>query len=1657
MAGVLAQRTGKAGHLGAAYFCRHNDATRNDPRYLLGTVASQLCDCNSQYSDIVGGEGGVRMMLANPKLGVQELFTKLLEEPLIKCSPCQQRKLVIIDALDETEYESREDFLDLIKERFPQLPKWLVFFITSRPEDTVQNRLERYNPCVRICAGNTEQHSFYQRHEHDIKRFLEKRIDFSRVPYSVEDIAKTCNGLFLYAFYVVNVLNDPAQSGKIDNLDDLLPGNMEDFFRKNFQRVFDKVGEDLYRKLFGCVLVAPFPLPVSFISFVLNREGSDHDEQEVIDAVSQFVVLRTSDRAVTFLHSLIPAWLTNKRKARTLFIEKTIASEYLKTIFIKILSAVVEEPPPASIADMDLRDYVSRVAVRFLCQHGDKDSLKEVFRCLTSYRYLEKRIQSARLEIYNLLEDLKLAAGCLTEEEAQKQTILQEIFLALETNVHVLLECPHLLNACIGNASNVVQDNILIPQLSAPWLDLNICYLQICNDAEMISGFNCFASASDKKTVAMARGCCLLFVDASTLKAIGGPFEVSQDATTEINHLEFSPDDKFLFFGRLDKWFSVERGCVEDLSQFSDNSIFYEWGLFTPDGQYIVVKRMNVFDFPPTCEGKCCVADLLALWAVLEIKQSRDDEMTCSFSQLSRVIARIATTLGRQTKRLLEVLHFDPEFYQTLVTFVPSDPSCCYCSKLKDLTKSHQEASLETVRQVIIDLYPHIFRYQVWNFQTGKPLLQEVFHLGVQLNSFAYFCHVTSAFDMWAKKMGCIGTDKAVSVCNIAVVNAVYALCKLERERKERPLQYLLPRLFWRLLTLLEKNRWQMEKLMQVGKLMQVEELWPVKELRRVEELMQVEVLRQVEELWQVEWLWPERKRMLVESIRMQEGFHELFGRWMQELMQKQVQMQIQERVLLQVEEQVQVLVQKRLAYLQDRAQALEIVQDEKAQEMVRTHLRLQEQKRVLVEKLVQQAQNLLGEVLGKWVQQLLQELLQKELQSWLQKRVRELVRVLVQVLVKERVWAMQKLGWLFEELGPKLVRVKDLCEELMEDLVRVIEHEMEEKEVQELLEMQVREFMQVGVLGQDKVCFEGFELMLEQEQVRLIVEEVVWGMKMKGWRIFASLFCDSFKYGISRNIPKGFSRKFFFGKGTLAEAVFVLSPERKWVVQSRDFREVHFLKSGIQEKDIGNYSYGKEKHTITHVDRYTFTNDDLYVVFMSVRGSLHALSLQTGTVFTSVSGCNLFHFTREGQVGYLFRSGAEEKAILLSDLFSPFKFFPCLPVKISAVSKSIAMIFTSSHTVMSVSSDAMLAKWSTWSTTNERKGFSFQFISESSLIGTVSQASRVKDYALSPDGKLIAFHQETKIVLHSLLESEEFHCTVFKAVAGFANVCLTFSADSSLLLCCILESINDPHFYVWNVQEKVMSTSFKSPSLGLMAVECFCLSSDNRELILCGEYEIEIWEYDKHPRRLLTRSGIGKTYNSVKFSQCAVSSDNELLFCCVANIIILFSLRVPDVHSSKQILRGHLGKIEFCKFLKVSRYLVSYGVDGMVFLWDVIKSKAVGFVRVAQRQENIVSMAVSPEEDRVVCFTSSGRVCEIKLCKLENVLPWKFLVRPTKGKVNTAATSVQLEGKIGSGCDLLPSPVEKDMAEAFRSFDLEEQYLLTPDDLLDSDESDSD
>ena len=467
--------------------------------------------------------------------------------------------------------------------------------------------------------------------------------------------------------------------------------------------------------------------------------------------------------------------------------------------------------------------------------------------------------------------------------------------------------------------------------------------------------------------------------------------------------------------------------------------------------------------------------------------------------------------------------------------------------------------------------------------------------------------------------------------------------------------------------------------------------------------------------------------------------------------------------------------------------------------------------------------------------------------------------------------------------------------------------------------------------------------------------------------------------------------------------------------------------------------------------ERFTFTNDDLFLIYTTDSGSLRALSLQKNISYTntSVSDRDLVSLTTKGQFGYLFRRELEDKAVFLTNIFSPFKFFPRLHVEKPGLDRVIAVNFISSDTLLAVSSDST---FTLWKLTEDKVHPTFESVPERYLesAGAAERPLVTTKCVFSLDGKLIVFQQETRKDLHCASECSGFHCTVFEAESGVTDACVKFSADGDLLLICIQENLKRPLFYVWDVRKQVMYDPFKSP--GLPTVDCFCLSSDAGKLVLCGGYyEIEIWEFNKHPCRLLKTLEVERFYKSVRFSQCTVSLDNELLVCCIGNLIFLYSLSVANVHSSRRILHGHLGKIEFCRFLKVNRYLISYAVDGMVFLWDLTESKAIAFTRIKQGEEKIASMALSPEEDRLVCFFTSDQVCVIKLYKLESALS-----SMTNGKVGTTERTLQPTKRMPSTANTPTWSFEDYKAETSINSDLEEDFYDIPEDYFcESDESD--
>ena len=1458
IAGALAKRAQDDGYLGAVYFCSHNDETRNDPRNLLGTIACQLCKCNVQYSNIVGGEGGIRMTLANSKLSIPGLFTKLLQEPLGKCTPCEQRKLVIIDALDETEYKSRDDFLDLVMHRFPRLPKWLLFFITSRPEDTVQFTLKNYNPCVKICAGYGKHLNVYQQHEQDIKQFLEKRVDFSCLPCTVEIVTKKCDGLFLYAFYMVEVLNNLACSGNIGELTELFPGDIDDFFNVNFKRIFDKVGADLFRTLFGCVAASPSPLPRSFISFLVKREKSNLDEQEVIDTVSIFLVLRASDLTFAFLHNLIPSWLTDRNKARRFFVDTTKAGECLKNIVLEFLPSVMDfsSTKKHPSVEKDFLDYVLHVGIRVLCGYGDAGSMKIVYNCMTSYQFIQQRIQKSRIGVYSVIGDLKLSARSQTLDDTEKE-ILQGVCRALERNTHTLLECPHLLPSCLQMVSKAVKLNMTIPDgVSTTWMEWTWLPFPAAK-ATHNKVRSCFAFSPDRKLLAEVKGGFITLYNSGSLKRLFGPLKATE--LEDVKRLAFSSCGNFVFFGKIDRAFSVERGGIETYFPLQTVGLPCEWCSFTLDRRHIVVKLKEFLT--PTCW--LCLLNHLCLWAKLEIAQSREREPLCQCFphklKVTRKHPQLEAHPGSRITAMRPLLNLLGEMkckeWCSLLekvqlnrgdgTFLVSD--CGSCKTAQD----YEALTLEDVRQFVIDHYFEIFKYQVLDRQTGKPVLGLALSFGEEVSPFIHFCHLGTAFEICGTLFTGIG--KALSLSNIALLSTI---CHHLLFRESRLLTRHLSTKFF---------------------------------LRRYPSFSLRPTLRS-------NWQTPDPDGKV--SFRVDKG----------SVFRHDLESAVSQGKCLNyfpVDDDV-------VLYMRD--------------ELVLCALCLQT--------------------------------------------------------------GTTSVLYTFSEA--------DRFEYFTLGLFRDDDDSLEE--IEKALALSTYTFTDLSN-GDTHEAIEKASVLSTLSST--IASEL-------------------------ENLPDEGKKEFF------SDSIPCFSPGGVWVAKpavSYDEGTVYLFRGRQDEQQHSN----DPEYVIKEVAQFGFTNDLSFFVYLSVHNSLHALYFQSGTTLQSISGVSLLSFIAEGQVGFHFLANDECKTLFLKD-------FPCEFLQhflFPPVEKPTQANFVSDDTflVLWVNSSVMSFHATGNGCTNT--SFSAEGFLDFGSLGSW----QVEKCAFSSDGKLIAAHHGTKITLHDTIEQDccRFVCSVFEPNYEFSVLQLTFSSNSAFLLFCIRSGF----FFLWDVKKKEMLASF-DPHV-VSEDFCCCVTEDYR-LLLCYELNIEIRDLATSASYPSSRLAIDVLYSEDdKITYCTLSRNNDLLACCVVDRILVFLFNAPTNQPVVKLPRAHLGKIEFCRFLKGNRYIISYGIDGAVLLWDLREGTAISFIRMPQERENITFMTVSPKEDKVVGCTSFGGFFSVKLFGLKSEMP-SFQLKPQGMMMGHNASTLT-----GAAC----SNVEQIAEETDTSKVLEEMSYMYPSDH--SEDSDGD
>ena len=79
---------------------------------------------------------------------------------------------------------------------------------------------------------------------------------------------------------------------------------------------------------------------------------------------------------------------------------------------------------------------------------------------------------------------------------------------------------------------------------------------------DVLARMKCGVFSHDKKLFAAGSGKRLYLYDAYSFKETADPVKVIEGSDEFIWHLEFSSDDRYVFFGGLDFWFSVQEKCA---------------------------------------------------------------------------------------------------------------------------------------------------------------------------------------------------------------------------------------------------------------------------------------------------------------------------------------------------------------------------------------------------------------------------------------------------------------------------------------------------------------------------------------------------------------------------------------------------------------------------------------------------------------------------------------------------------------------------------------------------------------------------------------------------------------------------------------------------------------------------------------------------------------------------------------------------------------------------------------------------------------------------------------------------------------------------------------------------------------------------------------
>ena len=315
IAAVICKRMQEAGRLSGSHFCQYNNVRYRKHQLMIQSLACHLSHALPEYKQALVEQLSRNMGTDLNNMGVEELFALLFKEPLSAVGDPGRNMLMVIDGLDESEYQGRSELLDVIADQFCKLPIWIRLLVTTRPALNIVEKLKHLKPLELKSDG--------EENLEDVRVFCLKRLErvvkLENVGEFIERLVLKSEGLMLYAHFLILSITRNASSFHERNLVDSLPLRISSVYHSYFKRLELEllkeidVKEEYFMNLLSAVTASREPLPVGFVSKILvPSTNSPLTRRKVLRALSSVsALLPIRDDCVHVIHKSVKDWLTD--------------------------------------------------------------------------------------------------------------------------------------------------------------------------------------------------------------------------------------------------------------------------------------------------------------------------------------------------------------------------------------------------------------------------------------------------------------------------------------------------------------------------------------------------------------------------------------------------------------------------------------------------------------------------------------------------------------------------------------------------------------------------------------------------------------------------------------------------------------------------------------------------------------------------------------------------------------------------------------------------------------------------------------------------------------------------------------------------------------------------------------------------------------------------------------------------------------------------------------------------------------------------------------------------------------------------------------------------------------------------------------------------